>query len=224
MIKHTNCIEVCTQWQSSTLCKTILDQWNWEIFSILLGQQGCPHLLIKAMLWTPLDDEVPVWPLNPPRNLSFCFSVRLWCWDFFAFLMKLRWKFMFQGPPQSLLHHDTALKESDSRMIWLFFKSSLAKEIAIALWMARTSAQLISMNGMGEENKHLKIPWWFRSTPPMAEQKVFLLTEASTFHFTQLMLGGSHNNGGDGLHFVAVMLFLPFHTRHEGFLWISDGE
>lgn len=103
---------------------------------------------------------------------------------------------MFHGPPDSPLHHNTAFVESDSMIILNFFISLLDSEIAIARCIAKTSAQFISMYGMGEENKHMKFPRWFRKTPPIAEHDSTVCTEASTFHFRHLVSGGCQISGG----------------------------
>lgn len=60
--------------------------------------------------------------------------------------------------PVSALHHDTVLAESDSRMVERFCRLWLAREMVMALWMARTSAQLISIGGMGDENMQINFP------------------------------------------------------------------
>lgn len=85
--------------------------------------------------------------------------------------------------------------------------------------MARISAQLISMNGIGDENIHMNMPRWFRRTPPIAEVELRRQTDASIFHLTLHISGGSHTTG---LLTVVDMLLgaddSPLHNRHSGFL------
>ena len=51
--------------------------------------------------------------------------------------------------------------------------------------IARTSAFLISMNGVGLENIHTNLPWWSLSIPLIDEdENTIEVKEASTFHST----------------------------------------
>lgn len=60
----------------------------------------------------------------------------------------------------------------------------------MALHIARTSAPLISVGGIGDEKRHWKLPSWFRKTPPTAKRDSDGMNEASTFHFKHSMRGG----------------------------------
>lgn len=153
----------------------------------------------------------------------------LWMMDnskkkFLVFWIKLRWYFMFQGPPSSLLHHVTSSCESDSRTILVFFVLSLAMEIETTHWMAKISAQLISINSIGDEKRQTKLPLWSRKTPPIAEPEISGLTEVLMFHLMWDWFGGFHTSS---MYEVGLWLIeLPFsiHIRHDGFLWMSKDE
>lgn len=97
--------------------------------------------------------------------------------------MKLRMKWIFHGPPDVSLHHFTALAKSGSIIRWRFLMKLQLNEIFIARCIAKISARLISIGGMGEENKHLKWPSSSLRTPPMADFCHFGWKVASTFHF-----------------------------------------
>ena len=105
-------------------------------------------------------------------------------------VMKLSWKVRFHGPLLSPLHHFTAFTESDSTIIWLLRGLPMDNEIRIALWIASTSAWLISISGIGVEKRHKNFPNWSRRTPPMADFASFAFRDASTFHLREEKLGG----------------------------------
>lgn len=138
--------------------------------------------------------------------------------------MKFSWKFMFQGPPQSSLQHLTALWELDSIKIGWFFIFSILSEICMARYMARISAQLISMGGIGEENIHLNFPSLLRRIPPMVDPDWDAITDASTIHFRWLIGGGSQCC----MHTCGFMKFIApvdsFHIKHDWFFNISSNE
>ena len=144
-------------------------------------------------------------------------------------------KFKLQGPPLELLLHETALCESDSMMIWWFFTILDASDIFMAQWMAKTSAELISIGGIGHENRHMKEPTLFRRTPPMALRLHLGSYEASTFHLSSWCWGGLHEiDQWISGQFIFGRVF--DHCKHQGFpfihhdsltkisSWISWGE
>lgn len=131
---------------------------------------------------------------------------------------------MFQGPPLSLLHHRIAFDESVSRIMLHLFVALDAKEMDIARWMTKNFAQLISMNGIEDENKHMKFPWWFRSTPPMAEHNYEMFTDASIFHLTWSISSGIHNSWGTEIEATFKGEDLQLYSKQDGFRWISIRE
>lgn len=156
--------------------------------------------------------------------LRLLWQISMFRFFILAFLIKFRWKVKFQGPPHSLLHHRTAFVESDSRMNMQFWTLWFDNEILIARWIARTSALLISMNGIGEEKRHIKFPEWFLSTPPIAEHDSSSFTDASTFHLIKFVTGGLHE-----IWFFWIMRPLIedssfLHNRHWGLWEMSEGE
>lgn len=94
--------------------------------------------------------------------------IEMFIHDLLTFLMKLRLKFKFHGPTLCSLHHLTTFIESDSIMIFWCLTLSLCIEIFKARKMANTSAEFISIHGMGLEKIHVKHPLSSLSTPPTA--------------------------------------------------------
>lgn len=138
-----------------------------------------------------------------------------------AFRMKLMMKLRFHGPFVEPLHHCTTLLESDSMMSLDWIRESIDLEILIALWIAWISAWLISIQGIGEENKHLKTPWLSRSTPPIADFDWVIFREASTFHLRVFRGGGTQRGGSTARRPICGLGGIQ--SRHSGFLRISLG-
>lgn len=78
--------------------------------------------------------------------------------------------------------HCTALWESNSISISWDLNFSQLREIWIVRWIASTSALLISIGGIGQENTHRNSPLQFLNTPPMVER--IGLKEAFTFNLS----------------------------------------
>lgn len=135
-------------------------------------------------------------------------------------------KLRFHGPPSLFLHHLTALAESGSikSLVKELIRSQLL-DILIARCIAKISALLISIGGIGEEKRQMKAPLLSRSTPLMAALKRVLLAEASTFHLRTFEGGGdqfltSEASAREG----ARLRQLDFHGRQDGFCNISFEE
>lgn len=136
--------------------------------------------------------------MNSASRLSPCFARQSATWlvslplwiidrlshDLLAFLMKFNGKAKFQGPPESSRHHLTALAESDSMMMLDPLIESLLMEILIARRIAKISAELISIFGIGLEKRAIKRWSGPLSTPPTAAWLKRTSNEASTFHLT----------------------------------------
>lgn len=156
---------------------------------------------------TALDSRV-LWIMEMPAPVEI--------WD----RMKLRMKCTFHGPPEASLHHLTAFAESDSIIKWRSLVRLEPIEIFMARWIAKISARLISIVGMGEENKHLKWPSLSLRTPPIADFCHCGWKDASTFHLRAQGEGGDHSLMGEGFG-GSDSEALWHHRRHEGFLKMS---
>lgn len=110
--------------------------------------------------------------------------------DFLAFRIKFRGNFKFHGPPHSSLHHLTAFNESDSMIICRCLILSLDEVIFIARTIAKISAELISIFGIGLESRAMNTPDSDRRTPPAAAWDRLGSYDASTFHFRMFFGGG----------------------------------
>lgn len=131
-------------------------------------------------------------------------------------------KLRFQGPPWLSLHHFTAFAESDSTISLENEIRSQLLDILIARWIASISALLMSILGMGVENRHTKCPWLLRSTPPIAALVWSLLTEASTFHLRMLLEGGDQIWEGEAAAEPGALLVQAGQCKHVGLRKISD--
>lgn len=138
--------------------------------------------------------------------------------------MKFNWNFRFQGPPTLSLHHLTAFDESDSMTIGRFRIFLKDIDIWIALYMARISAEFISIGGTGFENKHIKCPSQFRRTPPMAAVERDWQNDASTFHLTHPFGGEIQREDCLGTFGKLTTFRNPDQLRQGGFLTTSSRE
>lgn len=90
--------------------------------------------------------------------------------------------------------------------------------------MARTSTWLISMYGMGLENKHLKQPSGSRRTPPIAVLLFVTFSEASMFHLSELRGGGDQFEEDEDEWRRCLLIRVGDHNKHWGFLTMSVDE
>lgn len=93
----------------------------------------------------------------------------------------------------------------------------------MALCMGRTSAQLISMKRIGDKKTHLKISLRILNTPPIAEEEVARLTDASTFHLKH-WAWRAHRSLEEPNEAGICEEEEPTHNKHMGFLYISQGK
>lgn len=140
------------------------------------------------------------------------------------FLMKFRVKLRFHGPALSSIHHFTAFIELDSIIICEGSKRLHPSVSFFTRWIACTSAMLISMSGMGNENTQTKFPRWSLRTPPIAAWWHEGWKNASTFHFMTWMGGGLHITRFFAHCGLDNMLHFSAHAKQDGLLIMSWAE
>lgn len=186
-------------------------------------------IIYSALLHPHKKFILPTRPCFARASTTVFDSLHLWIMracslEWRELRMKFNIKLRFQGPPWFELHHFTVLTESDSKMSEWELINGLDREILTARKMAKISAELISIGGIGHGKTHKNIPWSFLKTPPIALWWRIGSREASMFHL--------YPKDGEGLQFQLGFMrgmTLPScgfdtHLRHSGFRTISSEE
>lgn len=193
----------------------MLEQYQIESITFIYSHAMKSSFLDRPIFASPsatLLEALPLWQIST------------WSPDDEMLRIKLRMNWIFHGLPDRAQHQPTTFFESDSMIIFLPCNPGLPWTIFNALWIAKTSAMLISIWGIGDENIHRNFPSESPRTPPIDVLIRIGCNEASTFHLMQWDGGGTHKEAdGSGMAVIVPGTRLD-QRRHWGARTISSGE